>query len=57
MNSFLRPWASKSECFIHLGILVLVGEFIVMISLFEYWSGLTTVDTSLSLTVAVPQCI
>ena len=49
--------ASKSECFIHLGILVLVGEFIVMISLFEYWSVLTTVDTSLSLTVAVPQCI
>ena len=43
--------ASKSECFIHLGILVLVGEFVVMISLFEYWSVLTTMDTSLSLTL------
>ena len=39
--------ASKTKHFIHADILVLVSEFVVVVSLFEHWLVLTTADISL----------
>ena len=41
---FCVKWLARLSISIHADILVLVSEFVVVVILSEWWSGLTTAD-------------